>query len=704
MLQTLGNLPIGSLVKDPNTTFYGAPIIWKVCARNYSGFPVGSTTLISDKILTGHMIDGKEPQNSDDNRQKYGNNYWKVSNLRQWLNSSGNASEWYTPQHSTDTPPVDGNGWYNGFGYDDEPGFMSGFSNDFKNNLLETTYSVNVATADGGGTESITDKIFLPTRKMVGTEGSVAFPIFTNNNDRICYFSTQGVNYYNKEISDHSLSLSTITSSTARYWWLSDVVSNLSYISCCVGASGASEDYSHSTNSSNGGVRPVCNLRSSTPVSVNQNLDGTYEIISTSHGWSNRIFSYTIGSGDIVSGVVESDNNLLFDYSKYTNFAYIKKILKKNVIYPRFRLFFCNQDGTIKEQIPQEDILMGGSYSENYQNGQRRSLSFTLINDTGKYTPGINSIWANTLVSLEVGLEVPEINGIIWFQKGIFSANSVKPSHSQTNQTVAVDCGDKFSILEGKMGALTDTVEIPYGSNIEDIINDILKNARGDGFPLDSAPILYHSSFKDKVTPLTISETSGSSWGAILLQLAEVLSAEIFYNAQGRLTIVPIVEVTSDGDKPVLFDYIDKDGDFVNDDFSFNMNDFVNKIVVIGANINGHTVMAEAVNNDASSPLSYQKIGYRTAAPINDSNITNDFLAQERADYELRKVLIAKTTISSNVFLNPILSVNNLITYTDSFYSFERERLLLQSISFSLDYSGLMSINSSNIKNLPFVV
>ena len=91
-------------------------------------------------------------------------------------------------------------------------------------------------------------------------------------------------------------------------------------------------------------------------------------------------------------------------------------------------------------------------------------------------------------------------------------------------------------------------------------------------------------------------------------------------------------------------------------------------------------------------------------APINDSNITNDILAQERADYELRKVLIAKSSLSSSVFFNPILTVNNMITYTDDFFSLKRERLILQSISFSLDYSGLMSISCSNIKNLTFVL
>ena len=410
------------------------------------------------------------------------------------------------------------------------------------------------------------------------------------------------------------------------------------------------------------------------------------------------------GSLDILSGTIEIEDDLSFDYKKYCTLSYIKKILQRDTIYPRFRIFVCNPDDTTRYQIPNEDIIMGGSYSENYQNGQRRSLSFSLINNDGKYTPNIDSIWTNTKISLEVGLQLPDANGILWFKKGVYIVTKANPSHNLTNKTVAVECSDKFQIFEGKQGTLTETVEIQPGEVIEDIINDILRTGAGDGYPLDSRPILYHSSFKGRTTPLTISGSAGSTWGSILIQLAEVLSAEIFYNAEGRLTLVPIVEVTSDGDKPVLFDFIDKQGDFQNDDFTMDMSSFINKVVVIGANINGHTVMAEAVNDDPASPLCYQRIGYRIASPINDSNITNDILAQERADYELRQVLIAKSSLSSTVFFNPVLTVNNLITYTDDFFSLKRERLLLQSVSFPLDYSGTMSISASNIKNLPFVV
>ena len=80
-----------------------------------------------------------------------------------------------------------------------------------------------------------------------------------------------------------------------------------------------------------------------------------------------------------------------------------------------------------------------------------------------------------------------------------------------------------------------------------------------------------------------------------------------------------------------------------------------------------------------------------------------DLLARERADYELRKQLILRSSTTVNVMYNPILNVNNLIAISDEFFELDHEKFLLQGVSCSLDYSGQMSITVSNIVNLPFI-
>ena len=409
-------------------------------------------------------------------------------------------------------------------------------------------------------------------------------------------------------------------------------------------------------------------------------------------------------SGDVLSYTVTSTSvrNSAVVAQTYSSYAALERLVRNYTIYPRYRVFVLNPDETVREELPPEDIQLGGSYSEDYQSGQRRSLSLTLNNENGKYTPSINNIWANSKFLLEVGMQLPDSETVIWFSKGVYVVTSVSPSRDASQKTVSLSLSDKFSFLEGSSGVLSTSYNIPAGTLIEDIVQDILYYSSGDGNVLDPKEMIYHSSFKGKKTPQTISESEGATWGSIVLKLAEMLSAEVFYNAEGQLTFVPIVEVTADGDKPVLFDFSDVRGDYQDISFDYSFDSLVNRVIVIGSNVNGTACHAIAVNDDPTSPTCYQRIGYRTSSPINDTNITNEILAQERADYELRKVLIAKTTVNNSVLFNHLLEVNNLITMEDSFYGLQRERFLLQSVSFSLDYSGLMSISSTNIRNLPF--
>ena len=84
----------------------------------------------------------------------YGDNRWYKSAYRQYLNSDAAAGGWWTPQDDWDMKPDQA---------DTVPGFLAGFSDDFKSALTRTkvvTYSNNVT--DDGSTVVTYDKIFLP--------------------------------------------------------------------------------------------------------------------------------------------------------------------------------------------------------------------------------------------------------------------------------------------------------------------------------------------------------------------------------------------------------------------------------------------------------------------------------------------------------------------------------------------------------------
>ena len=268
---------------------------------------------------------------------------------------------------------------------------------------------------------------------------------------------------------------------------------------------------------------------------------------------------------------------------------------------------------------------------------------------------------------------------------------------------MSLNCSDKFAIFENKTGTLEDSYEVPIGSDIQSVINSILCFDVGNSYPLDNKPCIYHSSFQGKKTQAAISKSAGDTLGSILLELATQLSAEIFYNSDGVLTVVPTTETTSDGDKPLLARVAAEAGDYDSLSFDFDMTAIINRIIVTGSSNSGGVYKAVAVNDDVGSPLCYQRIGYRTGSIINDSNITSDVLAKERAQYELRKQLILKSSCNINVSYNPLLTVNNLVSISNNFFEINNQRFLIQSVSCSLDYSGSMSVGLSNLTNLPFI-
>lgn len=89
----------------------------------------------------------------------YGDNRWYKSAYRQYLNSDLPAKHWWQPQDEFDMKPDQA---------DTVPGFLAGFSDNFKNALTRTkvvTYG-NTITDDGSAVVTY-DKIFLPSLEEI---------------------------------------------------------------------------------------------------------------------------------------------------------------------------------------------------------------------------------------------------------------------------------------------------------------------------------------------------------------------------------------------------------------------------------------------------------------------------------------------------------------------------------------------------------
>ena len=276
MAKKLNTLPVGAKIKDPQSVYYGKPLIWQIADKEHTGYPANSVTLITEKILCLKAFDGKEASNPDSNRQSYGNNNYKLSNLLQWLNSQAAAGKWYSGQHSYDAPPTKTNSAnYNG--YDTEAGFLNGFSSDFIAAMLNTTVKVvkNTVT-DGGGSENVASKMFLASTTEVGlaneagiAEGSI-LALFTGDESRKAYPTADAV-------SKSDYTSTSFATDKPWYWWLRTPYASDSSYARLVYSSGTL--FNFDAYNGNRGVRPLCNLSSEILVSDTQDTDGAYTIV-----------------------------------------------------------------------------------------------------------------------------------------------------------------------------------------------------------------------------------------------------------------------------------------------------------------------------------------------------------------------------------------------------------------------------------------
>ena len=266
----LSSLTVGTLVKDVNSTFLGKPVIWKIADKNHEGYPDGSVTLITERSIALRAFDAKEPNNSDVDRQTYGNNRYSVSNIRQWLNSDAGAGQWYSAQHIADqTPSSD---YVSVSPYSDKVGFLNAFSQQFKNALLETNLTVALNTVtDGGGSETATDKVFLASKTEVGlgnenniVEG-VSLPIFSDDTSRLAYCTAEAMEERGASIDE----------TKAYGWWLRTPDTSETRSTRCVSATRGANTNNYNFYG-NCGARPLCNIPSSIIVSEQPDKDGCY--------------------------------------------------------------------------------------------------------------------------------------------------------------------------------------------------------------------------------------------------------------------------------------------------------------------------------------------------------------------------------------------------------------------------------------------
>lgn len=277
MSQALSNLAVGSKVKFGSYSVNGEtaqPIVWTIVAKNHTGYPDNSVTLHTSNIIDLRCFDAKEPNNSNSSRVAYGNNYYSVSNINQWLNKDADGGSWYVAAHSADSAPDTAANTRVGTQYAARPGFLNAFTTNEKNAILSTTIRVVKPTTDGGSYEDIVRKVFLPsiTEMGYGLENNIAEGAAWG------YYTTAATAraaYATAQCYSNTQSSSKASSQTTNWqWWLRTSYATQSHYARLITSSGGtSSGYAYSGQY---GIRPALNLSNALNVSDSADSDGCY--------------------------------------------------------------------------------------------------------------------------------------------------------------------------------------------------------------------------------------------------------------------------------------------------------------------------------------------------------------------------------------------------------------------------------------------
>lgn len=382
--------------------------------------------------------------------------------------------------------------------------------------------------------------------------------------------------------------------------------------------------------------------------------------------------------------------------------AIYKSIVRAPIVKPVIRLTLLHENENFAEDITQYVQMDSGSLNINYQQGQRRSLSFVLDNSTGKFLPDINSLWMNTKFKLELGLKFNE-NDYVYNDAGIFVISNPEATRSGAQRTMSVQCEDKFALLDGTLGGTLDTTyEIPVGSNIMESVQRILMENNGNGYPIDSKPFIFDAAYQDNVTQYTLSKEAGGSLGDLIIDLANMIACDVWYGIDGNLIFRSGTQDITKMNQPTLWEYKDTEAEYLDNTTTYNFTDVKNIVVVVASNTSDSSYYSgTATNTNPQSPTRASVIGNKLKY-ITDSNISSDSLALDRAQYELVKSSILANTISFNSSYMIHLDVNNCITLTDSHYGYFMDRFVIQSLTIPLGANSKITVSCSNVRTLPY--
>lgn len=372
---------------------------------------------------------------------------------------------------------------------------------------------------------------------------------------------------------------------------------------------------------------------------------------------------------------------------------YYNLIDNSNIRRKVYKVEFVEKTDETPYATMEDDIVnASGSLNISISDGVRRTCSFTLKNNDDKYTELFSNLSIGSKFKLYLGYIINDIP--YYFPEGVFVFDSPSLVSSLSDNTITISGTDKWSMLNGTNGGILEsTYVIEKGDILKNVIErTIVLDICGDSI----SPIIDNSIANNEI-PYDIERAAGSSMGDILLEIAITSNANIYYDENGRLVVKPI---EYDAIKGTLHHFVyGQDINYISSTKTLDYTNIFNGTFVEADNSQTDDVpiVAYARNNSLIDPNSIPNIGFIKWKQISEyiTGIDTQQKADERVEYELKKVASNCSVLSIECIPMYHIIENSIITITDLKIGANEERFLVNSMTIPISIDGTMTIGCS---------
>lgn len=408
-----------------------------------------------------------------------------------------------------------------------------------------------------------------------------------------------------------------------------------------------------------------------------------------------------------------------------------KKIVRLEFLQPDDTVAFALGGAGQKFPIAGRDtraFLQSGSVSVDLANGARRRASVVLANRDGAFDFAVGKLWFGQRVRISMGMLLPSGEDF-YFPMGVFYIENPSALTSPGERTITLSLTDKWAYLDGSLfGGLEAAYSVTTGTNIFSAIDSLIHlskytysstSIRSD--MIDPAAATYTTYYNDKKyygnksdgavasgsyinqtdTPYTITENRGSTIGAVILKLNEMLAGWIGYDAFGALRLEPSQDDIDDADKPVLFAFTPENSVLLSMTEAAQTSSVYNDVTIAGQGLTNAAVWARAVNADPASDTNINLIGRRIYVEEKADYWNTDQCASLARWMLKRKSILQKSvTIECGQMFHLIENRLVSVKRTDKPGS-PVEKHLIQGFTVPVGESGSMSVSCVSVNDIP---